>query len=47
MTPENMKQYRNSKWYPFWQNLKTGYDLFSKTGIPPNVNVKDKKYVFN
>ena len=48
MTNKNMQRHTNSKWYPFWQNLKEGYDFFEKKGnTPPNVEVKNKRYVFN
>lgn len=47
MTEKNMRNHRNSKWYEFWENLKEGYDFFEKGGHnPPNVEVKDKRYVF-
>jgi len=48
MTSENMQRHRNSKWYPFWQNLKEGYDFFDKNGnTPPNIEVENRRYVFN
>ena len=46
MTDKKMAKHRDSQWYGFWGNLKEGYDWFEKTGRPPNVEVKDKKYVF-
>lgn len=46
MTPENMKRHSNSEWMPFWENLKAGYDWFEEARQPPNVVVRDKKYVF-
>ncbi|HHH37543.1 MAG TPA: murein L,D-transpeptidase, partial [Epsilonproteobacteria bacterium] len=46
MTEERMQQYRFSQWYDFWSNLKEGYDYFEENGIPPDVGVKRKKYVF-
>ena len=46
MTADNMKKHSKSKWISFWENLKTGYDFFEKTKQPPNVEVKNKKYVF-
>ena len=46
MTEANMKQMKASEWYGFWQNLKTGYDLFEKSKLPPTVSVKGKRYVF-
>lgn len=38
---------KNSKWYDYWLNLKTGYDYFEKHKLPPNVRVQNKKYVFD
>jgi len=33
--------------YKFWTNLKEGYDFFEKNHTPPNVEVRNGKYVFN
>lgn len=46
LTAANMKEHENSAWMPFWNNLKEGYDLFEKTGLPPRVRVCHKRYVF-
>lgn len=47
MTEENMRKHVNSEWYGFWENLKEGYDFFEEGGHnPPNVEVKNKQYVF-
>jgi murein L,D-transpeptidase YafK len=46
MTDERMAAAVESEWIDFWKNLKTGYDLFEKNRIPPNVTVKDKDYAF-
>ena len=46
MTKKNLDKYKNSRWYSFWLNLKEGYDIFEHAGIPPNVEVKDGRYVF-
>ena len=47
MTDKNMNRYKNSEWFNFWKNLKEGYDFFEKNGhTPPNVEVKNKRYVF-
>lgn len=46
MSEKNMKNYSNFPWYAFWSNLKEGYDFFEKTGTPPNVVVRDRRYVF-
>ncbi|MHB2149699.1 L,D-transpeptidase family protein [Calditrichota bacterium LG25] len=46
MTKENMERYRNSRWIEFWQNLKEGYDYFERRHAPPNVVVRNGRYVF-
>ncbi len=46
MTEERMAKAAADANLPFWKNLKTGYDLFEKTSIPPEVSVKEKQYVF-
>ena len=46
MTPERMMQAAASPHLAFWENLKTGYDLFEENGMPPDVTVKSKEYVF-
>lgn len=38
---------KHSKWYEFWKNLKEGYDWFEKKKTPPNVEVKEGKYIFD
>ncbi|MEW6520815.1 MAG: murein L,D-transpeptidase family protein [Thermodesulfobacteriota bacterium] len=45
MTEANMKKHKRSKWFSFWQNLKEGYDYFEQTKMPPQINVKGKRYV--
>ena len=49
MTPERMASAARSPHFPFWQNLKTGYDLFEQNRIPPNVSVDTakKEYTFD
>ena len=47
MTPENMHRHQGSRWAQFWENLKEGYDWFERTGRPPNVEVVNKRYVFD
>ena len=37
----------DNQWYPFWKNLKEGYNAFEDDNTPPNVEVVNKKYVFN
>jgi murein L,D-transpeptidase YafK len=46
MTDEAMIQHSCHRWFTFWQNLKTGYEIFEDTKLPPNVTVKDKTYHF-
>ena len=47
LTDEELEARKESKWYPFWQNLKEGYDAFERDRVPPTVTVCGKKYVFN
>lgn len=47
MTPERMEKAADKKWLNFWKNLKTGYDLFEKERVPPDVFVKKNEYTFN
>ena len=46
MTDENMQAYENHKDVVFWQNLKQGWDWFERHKRPPNVEVREKTYVF-
>jgi murein L,D-transpeptidase YafK len=46
MNEKNLEQFHNSYWYPFWKNIKTGYDYFEQTHIPPFVGVRGAEYVF-
>lgn len=47
MTGAAMAKQENHKWIGFWRNLKTGYDWFEEKKTPPNVNVRDGRYVFD
>jgi murein L,D-transpeptidase YafK len=47
MTAANMTAHKSDKWYPFWQNLKEGYDYFEATRLPPPIAVCNKQYVIN
>jgi len=47
MTESNMKIYSKNKNIEFWKNLKDGFDYFNSNKKPPNVNVRNGKYVFN
>jgi len=46
MKEETLALYKDCYWYPFWLNLKTGYDFFEQTHVPPFVGVKKDMYVF-
>jgi murein L,D-transpeptidase YafK len=46
MTEERMAKAADSEWFPFWQNLKTGNDLFENNRVPPEVEVKGTSYTF-
>ncbi len=35
-----------SPWLAFWQNLKSGYDLFERDKVPPDFAVEDLTYTF-
>ncbi len=47
MSHENMYARRTSKWYPFWQNLKEGYDHFERYSTPAKVKAQNGRYIFN
>ena len=44
MTPENLAAHAESRWAPFWADLKAGYDSFERTRAPPRVSVCDRRY---
>jgi murein L,D-transpeptidase YafK len=46
MTEENLRDYRNGPWAPFWADLKAGYDLFENDRLPPAVGVCGNRYAF-
>jgi len=46
MTRSKMDYFRLHRWYSFWKNLKEGYDYFEEKKTPPNVKVKNLKYIF-
>ncbi len=45
MTKNNMTMRVNSPWYPFWKNLKEGYDYFEIYRRPPDISVRRGKYI--
>lgn len=46
MTRENINRHPTGKWTGFWENLKTGHDLFEATQQPPRTGACGKRYVF-
>jgi len=46
MTAHNMAQHTTDKWYPFWVNLKLGYDIFERYNVIPIVKASEDKYKF-
>ncbi len=46
MTGRNMTKAMHNEWFPFWANLKDGYDTFELYRIPPRARHEDGKYVF-
>jgi murein L,D-transpeptidase YafK len=47
MTPRNIARHRNNPNMVFWRNLKEGYDHFEVTRQEPQVDVCERRYVFN
>jgi murein L,D-transpeptidase YafK len=46
LSEQNLANHTEHEWYPFWQNLKGGFDYFEKHKKPPNVIVNNKTYIF-
>jgi murein L,D-transpeptidase YafK len=46
MTVQNMAQHATDKWYPFWINLKLGYDIFERYNVVPIIKASEDKYRF-
>ena len=42
-----LAQEQGNPWFEFWANLKTGYDAFEETNVPPTVSVQGQRYVFD
>ncbi len=47
MTAANVDAQHASRWHAFWQNLKVGHDHFETHRRPPNVRLRDGRYVFD
>lgn len=45
LTEPVLSQWSDHRWYTFWRGLKVGYDYFEETKIPPNIIVKNRKYI--
>ena len=45
MTSERLSAETENQWFDFLMNLKTGYDMFQITGVPPSVTVLDQTYI--
>ncbi|MDL2306581.1 murein L,D-transpeptidase [Desulfovibrio sp. OttesenSCG-928-C06] len=44
---ENLERHADSVWAEFWQMLKPGYDYFEQYKTPPDIIVRDKKYLLS
>lgn len=47
MTPENMARHAGHQHFAFWEMLQEGYQHFEVTQLPPQVDVCDRRYIFN
>ncbi len=47
MTTKNMEKHNRSRWIKFWRVLKSGYDEFEQTRIPPVIRVCERRYHVN
>jgi murein L,D-transpeptidase YafK len=45
MSSQALRRFRHALWYPFWVNLKEGYDYFARRRRPPQVWVRDQQYL--
>lgn len=46
LTDEALAAESGNGWYPFWRNLKQGFDMFEQAGVPPRVAAGDGEYRF-
>ena len=44
LTEKKLKDHHESQWYPFWLNLKEGYDFFERYHTPPRISVINGRY---
>jgi murein L,D-transpeptidase YafK len=47
MSAERMRRVAGEPWQEFWNNLKQGYDIFERTGVPPEVTLDQGHYQFH
>lgn len=47
MEAENMSLHQESIHFPFWLNLKEGYDFFQSHKSVPHISAENKKYTFS
>ncbi len=47
MSAERMSRVAGEPWEEFWNNLKQGYDIFERTGVPPEVTLNQGRYQFH
>lgn len=47
MSAQNMAEHARHRHFAFWQMLQEGYQYFEVTRIPPQVDVCDRRYIFN
>ena len=45
MTEANLSAREDSYWYPFWRDMKKAYDYFERSRTPPDISVKNGRYV--
>jgi murein L,D-transpeptidase YafK len=46
MTPKTLRRVRRAVWFPLWVHLKEGDELFRRLRRPPQVLVRDQRYLF-
>ncbi len=45
LTDENLAAHTDSQWLSFWQNLQAGYEWFEQQRQPPEIAVRNGRYV--
>jgi murein L,D-transpeptidase YafK len=44
MTEDNLARRSHARWVTFWRDLKSGYDAFESSQLPPRIAVCDGRY---